>query len=81
VAADYKQSEDSVIRVGCSGGSAGVLGNGCGGTSWGLGAVHTIPSAKVDIYAGYRFFELDDSGAFSVEDISVFFVGSRIKFD
>ncbi|HSS64691.1 MAG TPA: porin [Gammaproteobacteria bacterium] len=81
IAADYKSSEDSVtVAAGCTGGTA--THPACGGTSWGLGAVHTMPKANVDIYAGYRFFELDDvAGGISVEDINVFFVGSRIKFD
>ncbi len=68
VAVDYKSSEDN-------GGLSGV-----DGTSWGIGGVHTMPKAGVDLYAGYRFFELDVSGV-SADDISVFFVGSRIKFN
>ena len=76
VAVDYKASEETIVAAGCTGGSAGA----CGGTSWGIGGVHTMPRAGVDLYAGYRFFELDDFSG-SAEDISVFFVGSRIKFN
>jgi predicted porin len=80
VAADYKASEDTVLSGSCSGGT--LAAPACGGTSFGLGAVHTIPSAGVDIYAGYRFFSLEDTApGVSADDVSVFFVGSRIKFN
>ncbi len=72
VAVDYKSSEDAVT---CTASTSGY----CGGSSWGIGAVHTMPKPGIDLYAGYRFFELDDVS--NAEDISVFFVGSRIKFN
>ncbi len=80
VAVDYKSAEDVVLSASCSGGNA--ANPACGGTSWGIGGVHTMPKAGIDLYAGYRFFELDDLAAgVSADDISVFFVGSRIKFN
>ena len=91
VAAHYKSSEDTAAIAGtpgftqCSGGSvagAVVTLDTCGGTAWAVGFSHTMPKPKVDLYAGYQFFELDDTApGLSVEDISVFVVGSRIKFD
>jgi predicted porin len=72
VAVDYKTADDAAANAACTGGA-------CGGETWGLGFVHTLPKPKVELYAGYRNFELDDfAGA---EDIDVFVVGSRVKFD
>ncbi len=67
VAVDYKASEDNDNVTGRD------------GSSFGVGAVHTMPKPGIDLYAGYRWYELDVTGNF--EDISVFFVGSRIKFN
>jgi predicted porin len=79
VAIDYKTADDTIANASCSGGS-------CGGETFGIGFVHTMPKPKVDLYAGYRNFELDDwstalSGGSGADDIDVFFVGSRVKFD
>jgi len=72
VAVDYKTADDTTVNAGCTGGA-------CGGETFGVGFVHTMPKPKVDLYVGYRNFELDDfAGA---DDIDVFFVGSRVKFD
>jgi predicted porin len=80
VAIDYKASEAVVADAACSGGNVNV--SACGGNSFGIGGVHTMPKAAIDLYAGYRFFELEDTGpSQNVGDISVFFVGSRIKFN
>ncbi len=83
VAIDYKATENQVGRtVNCT--NDAVAGAGyCGGTTWGIGAVHTMPKPGIDLYAGYRMYSLEDvaSGLNVEEDISVFFVGSRIKFD
>ncbi|MDX1527202.1 MAG: porin [Gammaproteobacteria bacterium] len=68
VAVDYKSSSDN----------GGI--SGADGSSWGIGAVHTMPKPGIDLYAGYRWFELDVSGV-NADDVSVFFVGSRIKFN
>ena len=78
VAIDYKTSDDTIADAMCTGGA-------CGGETFGIGFVHTMPKPKVDLYVGYRNFELDDwnsaaAGA-GVDDIDVFFVGSRVKFD
>ena len=79
VAIDYKTSDDTTAHSFCSGGA-------CGGETFGIGFVHTMPKPKVDLYVGYRNFELDDwstalSGGSGADDIDVFFVGSRVKFD
>jgi predicted porin len=79
VAIDYKNADDTTANASCSGGA-------CGGETFGIGFVHTMPKPKVDLYVGYRNYELDDwstalSGGSGAEDIDVFFVGSRVKFD
>ena len=49
----------------------------------GVGFVHSIPKPKVELYAGYANMSLDDDGTTttSFQDIDVFHVGSRVKFD
>ena len=47
----------------------------------GLGFVHTIPKPKVELYAAYNHISLDDIGGVSFEDIDVFGLGTRVKFD
>jgi len=72
VAVDYKTADDATANAGCTGGA-------CGGETWGIGFVHTLPKPKVELYTGYRNVELDDfAGA---EDIDIFFLGSRVQFD
>ncbi len=72
VAVDYKDSDDTTANAACAGGA-------CGGETFGVGFVHTLPKPKVDLYAGYRNFELDDfAGA---EAIDIFYVGFLVKFD
>ncbi len=83
VAIDYKDAEKQVGRtVGCTD-SVDTSGAGyCGGTSFGIGAVHTMPKPGIDLYAGYRLFTLEDTAAgVGEDDIYTFFVGSRIKFN
>jgi len=47
-----------------------------------IGFNHNIPKAKVDLYAGYSFNQLDTPTAVaSVDDIQVFVVGTKLKFD
>jgi predicted porin len=58
--------------------------NGANGTDAdfiGLGFVHTIPKPKVELYAGYGNASLDNIGGVSFQDIDVFTLGTRIKFD
>ena len=86
VAAHYKSSEDTAAGTGnCTGGSTvgtTLTLDACGGTAWAVGFSHSMPGPKVDLYAGYQFFELDDTlPNVAAEDVSVFVVGSRIKFD
>ncbi len=77
VAIDYRANEDTVANAGCTGGSIAVPA--CGGTAIGIGFSHTLPKPNVDFYTSYRLYTLEDfAGA---EDVSVFVVGSRIKFD
>jgi hypothetical protein len=73
VAIDYKTSDDTVTSTACNGGT-------CDGETFGVGFVHTMPKPKVDLYVGYRHWELDDFIGGS-DDVDVFFVGSRVKFD
>lgn len=47
-----------------------------------LGFNHNIPKAKVDLYAGYHFNQLDTpSTVASVDDIQAFVLGTKLKFD
>ena len=45
----------------------------------GLFAVQNVDSVGVDIYAGYRWHELDRTGT-DFDDINAFLFGSRVKF-
>jgi len=47
----------------------------------GLGFVHTIPKPKVELYAAYNHISLDSVAGVSFEDIDVFGLGTRVKFD
>jgi predicted porin len=59
--------------------------NGTESDKIGIGFVHTIPKPKVELYAGYMNLSLDDDGTGagqpSYEDVDVFHIGSRVKFD
>ena len=56
--------------------------NGSESDTIGVGFVHTIPKPKIELYAAYRNTDLDVSGSgVSYEDVDVFGVGTRIKFD
>ena len=47
-----------------------------------IGFNHNIPKAKVDLYAGYHFNQLDTpSTVASVDDIQAFVIGTKLKFD
>lgn len=48
-------------------------------TSWGIGIAHDIPGPNVQLYAGYRNFDLDRPGV-NVEDVDSFNVGTRVRF-
>jgi len=60
-----------------------VLRNGSEADTVGIAFVHSIPKPKVELYAGYHNNSLDDDGntATAYEDIDVFGIGTRIKFD
>jgi predicted porin len=70
VSLGYGQSEDP-------GGVSGVKDKG-----FNVGFNHNIPKAKVDLYAGAAWSELDlPSGAPGVDDIWTVTVGTKLKFD
>lgn len=47
-----------------------------------LGFNHNIPKAKVDLYAGYHFNQLDTPTTVAgVDDIQAFVLGTKLKFD
>lgn len=47
-----------------------------------IGFNHNIPRAKVDLYTGYHFNELETpSTVASVDDIQAFVLGTKLKFD
>ncbi len=46
-----------------------------------IGYNYNIPKAKVDLYAGYSFAQLDAPAGVNAEDIQTFVVGTRLKFD
>ena len=61
-----------------------VTANGSGWNDKGfnVGFNHNLPKAKVDLYAGYHFNQLDTpTTVASVEDIQAFVVGTKLKFD
>jgi hypothetical protein len=50
-------------------------------TRWGFGVVQTIDSAAMDIYAQAQFWDIDDDNAATDDgELTMFMVGSRIKF-
>jgi predicted porin len=47
-----------------------------------VGFNHNLPKAKVDLYAGYHFNQLDTpTTVASVDDIQAFVIGTKLKFD
>ena len=61
-----------------------VTANGSGWNDKGfnVGFNHNIPKAKVDLYAGYHFNQLDTpTTVASVDDIQAIVVGTKLKFD
>ena len=54
--------------------------NGGGGGAvdmWGLGMVQAIDAAAMDLYIGYRNYDLGDLGA---DDLQIISAGARLKF-
>jgi len=50
--------------------------------AWNIGFDHSIPKAKVDLYASFFHTELDTPvGVPSVEDHNTFAIGARVKFN
>ena len=48
-------------------------------TSWGIGFAHDIPGPKVQLYTGYRNWDLDIAGA-NIDDVDGFNLGARVRF-
>jgi predicted porin len=49
---------------------------------WNIGFNHNIPKAKVDLYAGFHSNSLDTPAAVaSVDDINIFVLGTKLRFD
>jgi predicted porin len=72
----YGQSKDASQAL--------VTANGSGWNDKGfnVGFNHNIPKAKVDLYAGYHFNQLDTpTTVASVDDIQAIVVGTKLKFD
>jgi len=66
VAIDYQQVDDLTAA-------------GSEATSWGIGFGHDIPGPGVNLYAGYKNWDLDQPGA-NFDDIDGFNMGARVKF-
>jgi hypothetical protein len=66
VAVDYAETDDSA-RAGDE------------ATMWGIGFAHDIPGPNVQLYTGYRNFDLDRPGV-NTEDVDTFNVGARVRF-
>jgi hypothetical protein len=60
--------------------NAGVAGEDA--TSWGIGFVHQIPGPNVQLYTGYKNYDLDSpaGGVGNTEDVDVFNIGARVRF-
>jgi len=66
VAIDYIQTDDHTAA-------------GSEASSWGIGFAHDIPGPKVNLYAGYRNWDLDIQGA-NLQDVDGFNMGARVRF-
>ncbi len=57
-------------------------GNGDETQIWGLGVVQWIDAAAMELYAGYRHYEIDDDalGVLGVDEFDAVLAGARIKF-
>ena len=76
VSIGYGEAEDSNQTL--------VTASGAGWNDKGfnVGFNHNIPKAKVDLYAGYHFNQLDTpTTVASVDDIQAVVVGTKLKFD
>ena len=49
-------------------------------TVWGIGLVHTLSAPRVELYAGYRNFDLDVQNVNGIEDVDLFQMGARVRF-
>jgi hypothetical protein len=49
-------------------------------TVWGIGITHTLAEPQVELYAGYRNFDLDVTNVTGIEDVDLFQMGARVRF-
>jgi hypothetical protein len=49
-------------------------------TTWGIGMTHTLSEPRVELFAGYRNFDLDVQNVAGIEDIDLFQMGARVRF-
>ncbi|MGI9388058.1 MAG: porin, partial [Methyloligellaceae bacterium] len=86
---EYYMSEDRTSTVATADAVAGVaVGDvvDTGINGWGIGLVQAIDNAAMELYIGYRHFEVDQfdingvANAVSFEDFDVVITGARIKF-
>ena len=62
--------------------SEDVNADGFNNKGFNIGFNHNIPKAKVDLYAGYHFNQLDTPTTVAdVDDIMAFVIGTKLKFD
>ena len=62
--------------------SKDVNADGFNNKGFNIGFNHNIPKAKVDLYAGYHFNQLDTPTTVAdVDDIMAFVIGTKLKFD
>jgi hypothetical protein len=51
-------------------------------SGWTVNYVHSLKKANAELYASFQHNELDTPAGFgAVEDINIFLVGARVKFD
>ncbi len=62
--------------------SKDVNADGFNNKGFNIGFNHNLPKAKVDLYAGYHFNQLDTPTTVAdVDDIMAFVIGTKLKFD
>ncbi|MBT6276466.1 MAG: porin [Chromatiales bacterium] len=49
-------------------------------TTWGIGFTHTLSEPRVELFAGYRNFDLDVQNVTGIEDVDLFQMGARVRF-
>ena len=49
-------------------------------TVWSIGFTHTLAEPRVELFAGYRNFDLDVQNVTGIEDVDMFQMGARVRF-